>query len=80
MKLLAASVATVSSARKPLRVLGVEITDPGALLDLGLGGGQGLAHLLRHQPGEVRHVLAQQVGDGGQMPGALLEIEALART
>ncbi len=56
-----------------LGVLGVVVADPGALLDLGLGLDDRLAHLAGHQLGQLALAPAQQGGGPGQTPRALGE-------
>ncbi len=51
-------------------VLGVVVAPPGALLDLGLGLGDGLPHLLGHEPGIAIALGPQVSGGGAEMAGA----------
>ena len=70
-KLSCALVLTCSSARNARGVLGVEVAVPGALLDLGLGLHDRLAHLGRDQARQARLVLAQVARGVAQWRGAL---------
>jgi hypothetical protein len=52
-------------------VVGVVAADPGALLGLGAGGGERLAHLRGHQPRPALLFAVQQVGGAAHLLGAL---------
>jgi hypothetical protein len=54
-------------------VLGVVAAAAGALLGLGFRGGQGLAHLARHQAPELFGLVFQDLGRAQEHPGALRE-------
>ena len=55
---------------------GEVIAGAGALLDLGAAVGHGLAHLARHQRGELVAACAQHAAGGPHEPRALVEAGA----
>jgi hypothetical protein len=61
-------------------VLGIVAADRGALLDLGDRGGDGLAHLERHDLAEAPPVLLEDLGDAPHLHGAGGEVDFSPRT